>query len=129
MLDITFSESELGWIELTESKAFCIISNSQGQGMLFLKLLFLIQEGNSNFQNDMKSLLKTQTTNELSFFSRTLQQIFVNNKESEKKRNIENLRWFEAGWFKETYNYGSRFWFIRFQLNFVSLQSKDVGSD
>ena len=65
--------------------------------MLFLKLLFLIQEGNSNFQNDMKSLLKTQTTNELSFFSRTLQQIFVNNKESEKKRNIENLRWFEAG--------------------------------
>ena len=86
MLDITFSESELGWIELTESKAFCIISNFQGQGMLSLKLLFLIQKGKSNFQNDMKSLLKTQTIKKLSFFGWTLQQMFVNNKETEKRK-------------------------------------------
>ena len=86
MLDITFSESELGWIELTESKAFCIISNFQGRGMLSLKLLFLIQGGKSNFQNDMKSLLKTQTSNMLSFFSWTLRQMFVNNQEPEKKK-------------------------------------------
>ena len=86
MLDITFSESELGWIELTESKAFCIISNFQGQGMLSLKLLFLIQEGNSNFQNDMKSLLKTQKGKVGFFCGWNLQQMFVNNKEPEKRK-------------------------------------------
>ena len=35
MVDITFSESELDWIELTQSTAFCIISNIQGRAGFF----------------------------------------------------------------------------------------------
>ena len=69
-------------IEIAERGEARVQDEERGQG----KLLFLIQEGKSNFQNDMKSLLKTQTIKKLSFFGWTLQQMFVNNKETEKRK-------------------------------------------